>query len=230
MGVAGDAGLEPSDPAAEIARGLADQSDRVETASMIVLGGLAFFFGFLAYFRSRLQQAEGEGGWLTSTAYGGGLVTAAMLLVLVSMQLATTAVSGHSDAQVAKVFVVYEWNYVWVFAPPMIAFTLGASLGPLRRSAALDRLDRVPGLTVVADAVDGHDPSHGLGAAAQCRPPGPGLEGSHAVGVAGKYAGATLSFGRPRVAVCVRGPESVLIWPRTQHSGASTPLNSDAER
>ena len=135
MGVAGDAGLEPSDPAAEIARGLADQSDRVETASMIVLGGLAFFFGFLAYFRSRLQQAEGEGGWLTSTAYGGGLVTAAMLLVLVSMQLATTAVSGHSDAQVAKVFVVYEWNYVWVFAPPMIAFTLGASLAIVRYGA-----------------------------------------------------------------------------------------------
>ena len=132
MAIAGDSEVEPHDPSPEIARVLADQSDQVGLASMIVLVGLVFFFGFLAYFRSRLQQAEGQGGWLTSVAYGGGLVTVAMVLLLVSMQLATTSVSAGSDTQVAKVFVVYEWNFIWVFAPPMIAFTLGASLAIVR--------------------------------------------------------------------------------------------------
>ena len=138
MAVAGDPDLEPGDPSAKIATVLAIRSDKVETASMIGLVGLAFFFGFLGYFRRRLQQAEGEGGWLAEVAYGGGLVTATMLLVLLSMQLATTSVSGHQDTQVAKVFVVYGWNYVMVFAPPMIAFTLGASL-IIVRYAALPR-------------------------------------------------------------------------------------------
>ena len=62
FGIAGDPsnGIDADSPSAEIARVLADRSDRVGRASVIVLFGWAFFFGFLAYFRSRLQQAEGE--------------------------------------------------------------------------------------------------------------------------------------------------------------------------
>ena len=62
-------------------------------------------------------------------AYGGGLVTAAVMLVFMSLELATTAVWDYgSDTQVAKTLIALQWRYVWVFAPPMIAFTLGASL------------------------------------------------------------------------------------------------------
>ena len=70
---------------------LVDRRDQVRIGSNIGLIGLAFFFGFLAYFRSRLEQAEGESGWLTSMAFGGGLVTAAVMLVFISIELATTA-------------------------------------------------------------------------------------------------------------------------------------------
>ncbi len=132
---AGGESPEPSQPSADIARVFIEQSDQTEQGGMITLVGLAFFFGFLGYFRRRLQQAEGEGGWLTSTAYGGGLVTAAMLLVLASMQLATTSVSEGTEPVVAKVFVLYFWNFVFVFAPPMMAFTLGASLVIVRYRA-----------------------------------------------------------------------------------------------
>ncbi|MFQ6030567.1 MAG: hypothetical protein ACE5Q6_24100, partial [Dehalococcoidia bacterium] len=48
--------------AAEAANVLVDRRDQVQTGSYIGLFGMAFFFGFLAYFRSRLQRAEGEGG------------------------------------------------------------------------------------------------------------------------------------------------------------------------
>ncbi len=135
MGVAGSANVEPYDPSAQIAKVFVEQSDQTQFGTILGLGGLAFFFGFLAYFRRRLQQAEGEGGWLTSVAYGGGLVTIAMLLVTISMQLATTSVSADVDAVVAKVFVTWFWNSTFVFAPPMAAFTLGASLVIVRYGA-----------------------------------------------------------------------------------------------
>ena len=128
-----------STSAADAAKLLVERSDQVRTSSFIELFGLAFFFGFLAYFRSRLQQAEGEGGWLTSMAYGGGLVTAAVLLVFISLDLATTAVWDYGpDTQVAKTLIALEWRFVWVIAPPLIAFTLGASL-VIVRYAALPR-------------------------------------------------------------------------------------------
>ena len=128
-----------STSSAEAANVLADRRDQVRIGSTIGLFGLLFFFGFLAYFRSRLQQAEGEGGWLTSMAYGGGLVSAAVMLVFISLDLATTAVSDYGpDTQVAKTLIALQWRYLWVLAPPMIAFTLGASL-VIVRYAALPR-------------------------------------------------------------------------------------------
>ena len=128
-----------STSAAEAASVLEDRRDQVWGGSFMGLFGVAFFFGFLAYFRSRLQQAEGEGGWLTSMAYGGGLVTAVVLLGWISLDLAMTAVSDYGpDTQVAKTLIALQWRYIWVFAPPMIAFTLGASL-VIVRYAALPR-------------------------------------------------------------------------------------------
>ena len=125
--------------AAEAANVLVDRRDQIANGSFIGLFGLVFFFGFLAYFRSRLQRAEGKGGWLTSMAYGGGLVSAAVMLVLISLDLATTAVRDYGpDTQVAKALIVLGWRNVWMLAPPMIAFTLGASL-VIVRYAALPR-------------------------------------------------------------------------------------------
>ena len=125
--------------AGEAANVLEDRRDEVRTGSLIGLFGLLSFFGFLAYFRSLLQKAEGEDGWFTSMAYGGGLVTAAVLLGWISLELATSAVFIYGpDTQVAKTLIALEWRYTWVFAPPMIAFMLGASL-VIVRYAALPR-------------------------------------------------------------------------------------------
>ena len=96
--------------AAQAADVLVDRRDQVRGSSFVGLLGLAFFFGFLAYFRSRLQRAEGENGWLTSMSYGGGLVTAAVMLVFISLDLATTAVADYGpDTQVA--LIALEWRY-----------------------------------------------------------------------------------------------------------------------
>ncbi len=136
MAVAGSPDVEPSDTADAIARALADRSDQTRSGSMFTLLGLAFFFPFLAYLRHRLRAAEGDDGWLHTMAYGGRLVAAAMLLLIVSVQLATTSVSAGVDQVVGKVFVVYTWNWSVVIGPPLMAFTLGSSLAIVRYGAA----------------------------------------------------------------------------------------------
>jgi hypothetical protein len=135
MGVAGESGVEPTDSPGVIARAFIDGSDDAEIGGMIALVGILFFFPFLAYFRTRLRAAEGEDGWLTAAMYGGGLVTVAMLLVMQVIGQATTVISGGIDPVVAQTLSVLLWNFVWVLAPPMIAFTLAASIVIVRYSA-----------------------------------------------------------------------------------------------
>ena len=134
IGIAGDPGVEPTDSSQAIARAFADRSDDAELGIIVSLVGILFFFPFLAYFHSRLRKSEGEDGWLATTAIGGGLVTAATLLVLQTLGLAT-AVSTGVDPVVAKVLLVLMWNFSPVFAAPMIALTLAASLVIVRYSA-----------------------------------------------------------------------------------------------
>ena len=133
--IVGEIVAGPTAPSTVIAREFMEKSDDTDLGSMISLVGILFFFPFLAFFRNHLRKAEGEDGWLTSTAYGGGLVTAAVLLVLVALNLATTAISPGVDPVVSTVLRVLDWNYIWVFAPPMIAFILGSSLAIVRYSA-----------------------------------------------------------------------------------------------
>ena len=112
-----------------IAAELETDQDQREIGGYIILFGWLSFFWFLAFFRHQLQIAEGEGGWLTSVAYGGGLVAAALILVAVALNFSTTAVSNYGpDNQVAKTLVVLGWNSIWVIAPPLIAFSTAASI------------------------------------------------------------------------------------------------------
>ena len=138
MSIAGSPDVEPSDSSDAIARTFADRSDATTLGSLMTLLGLAFFFPFLAYLRHQLQQAEGDKGWLAAMAYGGGLVTAAMFLLILSVQMATASVSADVDQVVGKVFVVYMWSWISVMAPPMMALTFGTSLC-IARYGALPR-------------------------------------------------------------------------------------------
>ncbi len=47
---------------------------------VLELIGMLFFIPFLGYLYSILRQAEGEGGWLSATAFGAGLVDLTMKL------------------------------------------------------------------------------------------------------------------------------------------------------
>lgn len=138
MAIAGDPGVEPTESSDVIARAFEDRSDDAELGSYISLIGALFFFPFLAYFTNRLRSAErseARSSWLTTAAYGGGLVTAAMSLVLLAIGLASTSVGDDVEPVVAKVLLILMWNFTMVFGPPMIAFTLFSSLAIVRYSA-----------------------------------------------------------------------------------------------
>lgn len=128
--IAGD--LDPDSPSATIAKALADGSDQLQRAGIVLLFGLLSFFWFLGYLRRTLQAAEGEGGWLGSVAYGGGLVTVAVMLGLLAIQFAAAAVSAETDTQVAKTLLTIQWEYIILFAPPWVAFTLATSVIAIR--------------------------------------------------------------------------------------------------
>ena len=134
FGIAGETpgDLSPDSPSAAIAQAFVDQADQIDRAGYFLLFGLLAFFWFLSYLRSRLQDAEGEDGWLASVAYGGGLVSIAVWLGILVINLATTSISAGTDTQVAKMLFVLQWNYAWVFAPPLIDYTLAASVIAIR--------------------------------------------------------------------------------------------------
>ncbi|MDA1226826.1 MAG: hypothetical protein O3A33_02535 [Chloroflexi bacterium] len=133
FGLAGDYGdtLDTSSPATEIAKFYISRSDQIELGSLIGLVGLISFFWFLGYVRAHLHASEGDVEWLMSVAYGGGLLSIGVLLGAILIQLATHSVSL-ADAQVAKTLFFLQWNYVWLFTPPMIAMTLATSVLAIR--------------------------------------------------------------------------------------------------
>ena len=103
----------------------------------LALLGVFFLFWFLGYLRRHLQQAEGEGGWLTQVAYGGGLVFAGLLLVGLSYAVAATVLSDYGDdPQVARALAVLGWEHLAVVAPPLAALVGGTAVVSLQFGAS----------------------------------------------------------------------------------------------
>ena len=136
--IAAGAGLdaEASDPATKIAAEFIENKDQLAIGGWILLVALFFLFWFLGYLRSQLQRAEGEVGWLTSVAYGGGLVAGGMALVLAGITLAGSVISDYgNDPQVARTLAAIEWNWIWVIAAPLAALVGGTAVVSLRFAA-----------------------------------------------------------------------------------------------
>jgi hypothetical protein len=76
------------DEAPKIAEHYQDDPGKLIAAAYIGLLGTAAFIWFIGVLRTRLRNAEGGEGWLWSIAFGGGLVAAAMFLLVDTINLA----------------------------------------------------------------------------------------------------------------------------------------------
>ena len=75
---------ETDAPASEWARFFTDHQGAVRAGLTIVSVGMLFYIWFLGSLRSALASAEGGTGRLASVAYGAGLLTGAIFIVVLA--------------------------------------------------------------------------------------------------------------------------------------------------
>jgi hypothetical protein len=71
--------------------------DKAQIAAMLLGAGAFFFVPFLGGLRSRLRRAEGESGWLSTTALAGGIGLIVFLLVTVAISSAALTAANYFD-------------------------------------------------------------------------------------------------------------------------------------
>jgi hypothetical protein len=122
----------PADSGATIAATYAANADRVRSGVALALLGLAALLPFLAWLRARIRLAEGAGGWLGSTAFGGGLVAAAGIVLYLALLVAQSGETIGADPEAAGTLILLGWEFGGLLAPAFAALVGGASLATVR--------------------------------------------------------------------------------------------------
>lgn len=121
-----------ADSASVIATDFATNADGVRRGVWLALVGLTLVFPFLADLRRRIRTAEGEGGILATTAYAGGIVGAAGLLVYLSLLVASSTESIGAHPEAAATLRLLGWEFGGVLAPAYAALVGATSVAAVR--------------------------------------------------------------------------------------------------
>jgi hypothetical protein len=126
----------PGDGSAIITEYLTEHRDESELANSIMLVALFFFILFVSYLGQHLRHSEGDRGWLASAAYGGGLVTAGLLLVGTAGSVAgNVMVDSGGDTQAITALYAFGWDFVLVLCPPLGVLVGATSIAGIRYAA-----------------------------------------------------------------------------------------------
>jgi hypothetical protein len=111
--------VSPHDPSDAIASTFQQERSNLLLGSYLTMLGVFVFLWFLAYLRSHLSNTS-ERHWLANVAFGGGLISGAMILLATHFKQAFTVVSNfQGENQAAKALYILEWNErLLVEAPP----------------------------------------------------------------------------------------------------------------
>lgn len=127
---------DPSKVAGIVAIDFNQRQDDLRAGAYLMTAAVFFQFWFLAMLRFRLEQAQGESGWLPSVAYGAGLTGAAMLLILASLGFAASLIGTYEgDWQVAKTILIISWDHLIVLLPTLAALVAATSIVSIRSGA-----------------------------------------------------------------------------------------------
>lgn len=117
----------PDDSSGAIAVYMADNAPGWDLSIGLSLIAVACLVVFVSYLRQALQRAEPARTFLPAAAWAGGLLFAAMLLALLSIQIASGVIASYGDdTQVAKTLYLLSWDFAAVFGPPL-AVLIGAT-------------------------------------------------------------------------------------------------------
>lgn len=132
--IAGPDAISPQASATTIARVLAENKDRLQLGTSVLMIGLFFMVWFLVHLQTRLNP-KGTTRWMASVASAGGLITVTLMALVVAYVRATveTSFSG-SDVVIPKAIVVYDWNYWRVWAPFVSVHMLASGIAIIRTS------------------------------------------------------------------------------------------------
>lgn len=132
--IAGPEAISPHASGDTIARVLADNKDRFQLGTTILMIGLFFLVWFLVHLQTRLNP-NGTTRWMASVASVGGLITVTLMALVVSYVRASveTKFSG-SDVVIPKAIVLFDWNYWRTWAPFVSAHMLASGIAIIRTS------------------------------------------------------------------------------------------------
>jgi hypothetical protein len=101
---------------------------------LVELLGFVFFAFFLGSLWACLRSAEGEGGWLSAAAFGGGLVALAVKLASVAPVLAVRASEG-MDPGIAKALIAMNGASFAITYLPLGVMLLATAIVAVRTGA-----------------------------------------------------------------------------------------------
>src|SRR5215203_4996910 len=106
---------------------------------LVELLGFVFFAFFLGSLWACLRSAEGEGGWLSSAGFGGGLVALAVKIASVAPVLAAGASEGmdpgNANAIIAMNGDSFRWAYFSIACLPLGVMLLSTAILAVRTGA-----------------------------------------------------------------------------------------------
>lgn len=121
--------VEPTDSAEVIARELVAERGRVSAGILLTLFSLFFLVVFVSWLHSWLREAEGEGGWLATLAFAGGVLLVAMLSIVIVLEFAFTVLEDYGpDPVIARTLLVLQWQVIAIVFVPAAAFIGGTSM------------------------------------------------------------------------------------------------------
>lgn len=129
--------VRPADPAADIAEAFVDARGRLTLGLLLTLLSLFFLLVFVAYLHRWLREQEGDRGWLSTLALGGGLLAVGGLLVALMVPFAGTVLEDYGDDEViARTLLVLGRQAAVITLVPLSAL-LGATSLVAARSGGL---------------------------------------------------------------------------------------------
>jgi hypothetical protein len=106
---------------------------------LVELLGFVFFAFFLGSLWACLRSAEGDGGWLSAAAFGGGLVALAVRIASVAPVLAVGASEGmdpgNANALIAMNGASFRWAYFSITCLPLGVMLLSTAILAVRTGA-----------------------------------------------------------------------------------------------